>query len=813
MSTELKISLVSEPQQVQEAGAARDESGIGHGGATPPPAGGGQYYVVPPDFFRSVTTDRPEQRAPEPAKETAARDIRAIIDELAKQNPDVLSRDALGAMREEDVRDLAKKAGVRTEEEVAREPAPENRTSLFPSEKAAEQAQKELDYAVFREEVEQAKRQLNDDYRLRAEELDTRRELADAIAELTEARRQEGIDLAQMSEEERVAYSAEKEARRQREAAQVKDAAYEKRLETDPQFRRDEQMRAAQHAVEDHDRQQAAELRAAKQQVLESERRAREAERIWRSTPEGMAETATENAEKRRDAERLRRDPRSPYYDEQYDIQENSKEFGEETRRHDAAEQAKKANAKAQEDARRQSLGEDGRMREDMRAAKDKAEMREKIDRELNPAKYAERDRREQERAYDKQFEAFGPLAGTVKGWVRAYKAFTGSSQQAKAPETADQPASVPVARAAPSSSQVVQQAPAAPPPQPSPSHASDASDMSAVTGAAMEGGLNPIQDIVAAGVLVVDALGNIAGNVNRVAGDFVQIGETVMQGGEHMASSLTDSAGDVASATVDWIPVIGGALGQIVSLPMELASKAIRVAEDMGKFVGDTMRSGAEAGAHVLEFDAKGLAMQMADLAERRIPVLGTVAKGAADSIFALDKATENAASRLADYSGALAQQRAFEDVANIMRDVQRAQRFGDQLAQAEAQRFNFDTALQRLGDRFYPFILELTSRLFSVLSTVVDTLDQNLRATLQGLDSVVQWLREFSLTPAAMQGTLDRIHQLIQQALADSSAGVDFITQEWERMRVTNRSVASNAFGRDLSRPALQSIAVPGV
>jgi hypothetical protein len=135
--------------------------------------------------------------------------------------------------------------------------------------KAAPNPEEEASKRVQRQErekaVEQEMRKQSPEYAKEAELKDVYRENAKAIREMTEAAREEKIALSKMTEEQRIAYLAEKEANRQREAEAVKERAKsireaeqppeaEKVLEAKPLHDEEGYRRQAREAMAQRDR-------------------------------------------------------------------------------------------------------------------------------------------------------------------------------------------------------------------------------------------------------------------------------------------------------------------------------------------------------------------------------------------------------------------------------------------------------------------------------------------------------------------------------------------------------------------------------
>ncbi len=259
--------------------------------------------------------------------------------------------------------------------------------------------------------------------------------------------------------------------------------------------------------------------------------------------------------------------------------------------------------------------------------------------------------------------------------------------------------------------------------------------------------------------------------------------------------------AAQAESATVDWIPIVGPALGKIASFGTEMASKAVQAVENVAIQTAEQIRTASTAMASVATFDSKALVSQFGDLAEKRIPIFGVVVHAATDSVMQLAGATETAAQRLATYSGALAGQQAEQEVALIMREIQRASRFEQNVGAANEAQFAMNMKLGELTDRFVPFVMAIAEKLFNVAEKLLEVVDDGVKEGLQTLDGIVQfldWLRALPLLSSIpgsdnIHNLLLNIHNLIQTALAD--AAPDPLGATWDAFATLGSSFTSAA------------------
>lgn len=106
------------------------------------------------------------------------------------------------------------------------------------------------------------------------------------------------------------------------------------------------------------------------------------------------------------------------------------------------------------------------------------------------------------------------------------------------------------------------------------------------------------------------------------------------------------------------------------------------------------------------------------------KIPVVGNLLGGLGGAILDLGDAIEATARRLSEYSPELAFEMATIEIRKIQGDIERARRFGPQMAQAVEQRFEFEQRLLEIVDENLPDILSLLQAALPLLEGIFQAL-----------------------------------------------------------------------------------------
>jgi hypothetical protein len=116
---------------------------------------------------------------------------------------------------------------------------------------------------------------------------------------------------------------------------------------------------------------------------------------------------------------------------------------------------------------------------------------------------------------------------------------------------------------------------------------------------------------------------------------------------------------------------------------------------------------------------------------------------------------------------------QQAEHQVINLMRDINRAERFGESTRQANEARFRMDQKLMDITDRFIPFFLTWATGFFTLVETFLTGVDVVLKAQLQtgqmGVD-VLEFILKAMAGPGGAAIDLRAIRNLFQTAIDDN-------------------------------------------
>jgi hypothetical protein len=138
------------------------------------------------------------------------------------------------------------------------------------------------------------------------------------------------------------------------------------------------------------------------------------------------------------------------------------------------------------------------------------------------------------------------------------------------------------------------------------------------------------------------------------------------------------------------------------------------------------------------------------------------------------MDRVVKGAAQRLSQYDGRLAQQNAQQEVAVMIRDINRAQRFSERLAAANEQRFRAEQRLEDLFDRFMPLLLTSLENWFRGVEMILAGIDNTVKLHLQAMDKALDLLMTVSPLVAgveALTGRVSAIQRLIREAREENN------------------------------------------
>jgi Mg2+ and Co2+ transporter CorA len=164
-----------------------------------------------------------------------------------------------------------------------------------------------------------------------------------------------------------------------------------------------------------------------------------------------------------------------------------------------------------------------------------------------------------------------------------------------------------------------------------------------------------------------------------------------------------------------------------------------------------------------------------------------------ASKQISALDRAVKGTADRLSEYDGRLAAQKANQEVAEIMRDVQRAQRFSESTAGANESRFNMEQKLADITDRFIPFIMKIADQLFSVVTDLLELGEPAVPIILAHLEVIAFAVKAiYTVSGGGLISGLAAIAKEIKKA-GEKDSGTSNTDPLWEQFAGMRRSLAA--------------------
>ncbi len=296
-----------------------------------------------------------------------------------------------------------------------------------------------------------------------------------------------------------------------------------------------------------------------------------------------------------------------------------------------------------------------------------------------------------------------------------------------------------------------------------------------------------------------MEALGVGAATMTAVAAPIALAG-AAMVGSYQVATMAVDKFEHALESTID---TLGSSLAQVAALDNK--ALAAGIVKQAGSAVGEAI---AEIGAGIGTGVGLALGLVWAPvgyvLGRTLGDTLGKSVGQAVDAIQQLDRAVAGTAQRLSQYDGGLAQQQAEQEVRDIMRDISRAQRFGTEIAEANAARFSMEQKLSDIGDRLLPLVMSLADKLFTFLTTAFTELESDIKDGLKFLDALVLAAdKQLDIIPGTddLRATLRGVHGLIQRAIEDRAAE----SGDWAWNQLTNiGNVANQQAPVNAPRPA---------
>ncbi len=530
----------------------------------------------------------------------------------------------------------------RTEQE-----AKENRKIASPT--VEEEAAKRLQREEREKAVDQSMREQSPKHREEAEIEDRYRENAKAIREMTEAAREEKIALAQMTEEQRIAYKVDKEVNRQRETEVVKQRAKEIRQaekgpEAEEQKPRFDPYAEAQKQREREVRKE--QIKAAQEELYGAEKKPQ------KSTTDQVLDVA--------------QSMRGTIGGMLGPIPGAVLDVVTQVRKAQASQQAPEKSSARQEAERRNREAA-----QQMPVATRAEDM---------PVAEAAPPQTEEERQQQP-----GQSAGqTVQRAAQQAQRAARSAQNQGAQQSATRPPQQPQAQ------QAVAQPQGA--------------------GAAAEGeAAVATEGAAAAGAL--GELAAVAGPAGAVAVAIVVAAQKLREGSE---------------------AVIRGTANTVASFAT-LKDGATRL---------DEFGHAASGAADKLTY--------LNPAASIVVGSMGEVSKGLSQ----MDRAVKGTADRLAQYDAGLSAQKSQQETVELMREINRAQRYGPNVQAANASRFAADQAMQNITDKFIPLSMKFSEKSFQVLTGILTIIEKMADPILSAADnSAVQTAALSALTLSVPQ------------------------------------------------------------
>lgn len=230
-------------------------------------------------------------------------------------------------------------------------------------------------------------------------------------------------------------------------------------------------------------------------------------------------------------------------------------------------------------------------------------------------------------------------------------------------------------------------------------------------------------------------------------------------------------------------------------------------VAEDVrkrGEFYGSVVRAGSDASRATLSGDVNqriDFAVQgfgrLADKAAEASPGLSLIAPAAKEAVFGINEmrnSVKSLAERLSQYDGRLAGQAAQQEVVEMMRDYNRANRLGGRLEATNAARFGFEQKIQDITDRFMPTMLKFAEASFRQLELILTALEALLVGTARNADialTVAEIMPEVAVSIEALRLAGFDIRGLIRDWIG--SSGGDDSDAVWNNFLALGRGVGA--------------------
>ena len=250
--------------------------------------------------------------------------------------------------------------------------------------------------------------------------------------------------------------------------------------------------------------------------------------------------------------------------------------------------------------------------------------------------------------------------------------------------------------------------------------------------------------------------------------------------GGGGGTKTMDNTVQQVASA----VPVVGPVVAAAVAVSLAIRDATGSFVKGIGDAAASmaTLKDGAErirgvgeglssAGEKIFFFSA-GLGLAT------------LVAGKAAEGVASLDVAVRSTAERLGQYNGRLATQNAEQEVTELIRDINRANRFGDRTADANAARFAMEQRLQDITDRFIPFIMRISEQVFRALERGFAMVDDGFTNGIRLLDNMLEIAQVMNIAnpifQALLGGTIQQIRDMLREMLGNNST--DTVDRVWD-------------------------------
>jgi hypothetical protein len=190
---------------------------------------------------------------------------------------------------------------------------------------------------------------------------------------------------------------------------------------------------------------------------------------------------------------------------------------------------------------------------------------------------------------------------------------------------------------------------------------------------------------------------------------------------------AVAGAAGGAMAAAAAAIPIAGAVVAAVEMIKQEI--------DEIGEKNRQIVRATMDFGKNVLAMDAdagfKSLTQgfdSIADKATELAPALGMVTPAAKQFLHDIDEmrhSVKQAADKMALFNAGLAGQRAEHEVVQLLRDIGRAEKFGDQMRTTNEARFRAEQRMQDLTDKFVPLFLKFAEGSFTALNLIVTVLE----------------------------------------------------------------------------------------